>query len=247
MACGADSGLDFTMDDVRETNIAVVDDFTNYYAKNEAAFDYHLYAPRTNGEAVPLVLALHGSGDQRNLQANRVAEAWADPANQEVRKAFVLAPIFYDQSEEAAEKIFAQSIQLIRQLIDLGLVDGNRVYVTGKSMGGGNTGKIFSEYNGMFAAAMPLCGGFHEKIAGRIENLRDKPIWILKGDGDSASLLEGSRNFYHTLKELGNGQAKYFEYTVEEMDQAGIGYHDIEILAMEDERFMEWMFDQTLE
>ncbi len=246
VTCAADSGLDFSMNDVRETNIAVVDDFTSYYKKNDAAFDYHLYAPKTNGEAVPLVLALHGSGDQMNLQANRVAEAWADPANQEVRKAFVLAPIFYDQSEEAAEEIYSQSVQLIRQLIDLGLVDRNRVYVTGKSMGGINTGRIYAEYNGMFAAAMPLCGGFHDEIADKIENLRNKPIWILQGDGDSASLLDGSRNFYAALQEIGNDQAKYFEYTVEEMDQAGIGYHDIEILAMEDERFMEWMFAQTL-
>ena len=31
------------------------------------------------------------------------------------------------------------------------------------------------------------------------------------------------------------------------MDAAGIGYHDIEILVMEDETYMEWLFAQSLE
>lgn len=244
--CSSNESLNFTMNDVRETNISVVDDFISFYKNRTAPFDYHLYAPKTNKEPVPLVLVLHGSGDQMNLQANRTAEAWADPENQAVRKAFVLAPIFYDQSDEAAYEIYSESIKLIRQMIDLGLVDENRVYVTGKSMGGRNTGRIYANYSGMFAAAMPLCGGYNEDIADKIENLRDKPIWILQGDGDSASLLNGSRDFYAALRDIGNEQAKYFEYTIEEMDAAGIGYHDIEILAMEDSRFMEWMFEQSL-
>ncbi len=246
VVCASNENLSFTKDDVRETTIAVVDEFDSYYVNRTGAFDYHLYAPETNGEAVPLVLALHGSGDQMNLQANRVAEAWADPANQEVRKAFVLAPIFYDQGNDAAFEIFQDTMNLIRRLIDKGMVDPNRVYVTGKSMGGRNTGRIFSSYNGMFAAAMPLCGGYSDELKDKIENIRNKPIWILQGDQDSASLLDGSRNLYAALQELGNEQAKYHEFTVAEMDEAGIGYHDIEILAMEDPQFMEWMFAQTL-
>ena len=79
-----------------------------------------------------------------------------------------------------AEEIFDESIFRIRRLIDLGMVDRNRVYVTGKSMGGRNTDKIYTEYNGLFAAAMPLCGGFPEEAKGRIENIKDKPIWILQ-------------------------------------------------------------------
>ena len=246
VVCASNETLSFTKEDVRETTIAVVDEFDSYYANRTGAFDYHLYAPETNGEAVPLVLALHGSGDQMNLQANRVAEAWADPANQEVRKAFVLAPIFYDQSNETAFEIFQDTMNLIRSLISKGMVDPNRVYVTGKSMGGRNTGRIFSSYNGMFAAAMPLCGGYSDELKDKIENIRNKPIWILQGDQDKPALLDGSRNLYQELQELGNEQAKYHEFTVAEMDEAGIGYHDIEILAMEDSQFMEWMFAQTL-
>ena len=113
-------------------------------------------------------------------------------------------------------------------------------------MGGRNTGRIFSSYNGMFAAAMPLCGGYSDELKDKIENIRNKPIWILQGDQDKPALLDGSRNLYQELQELGNEQAKYHEFTVAEMDEAGIGYHDIEILAMEDSQFMEWMFAQTL-
>lgn len=240
--------LCFTKADAAETTIDVVDEFNRYCADRGAAFDYNLYAPKTNKEAVPLVLVLHGSGDQMNLQANRVAEAWASKENQAVRKAFVLAPVFKDQSEEAAEEIFDKSVSLIRRLIDLGMVDPTRVYVTGKSMGGKNTDKIFANYNGMFAAAMPLCGGFPDETKGKIENIKNKPIWILQGDQDPHNaLLTGSRELYQMLKEIGNSQAKYYEFTVEEMDEAGIGYHDIEILAMEDEKFMEWMFEQRLD
>ena len=246
VTCAVNDSLSFTKDDVRETVIAVVDEFDSYYVNREGSFDYHLYAPETNGEAVPLVLALHGSGDQMNLQANRVVEAWADPDNQEVRKAFVLAPIFYDQSTEAAFDIFKDTMNLIRRLIDKGMVDPNRVYVTGKSMGGKNTGRIFSSYNGMFAAAMPLCGGYSDELKDKIENIRNKPIWILQGDQDKPTLLEGSRELYADLQKFGNEKAKYYEFSVEDMDEAGIGYHDIEILAMEDQQFMEWMFAQTL-
>lgn len=248
VVCASNDSLSFTKSDVAETTIDVADEFNHYSADRGAAFDYNLYAPQTDGEAVPLVLALHGSGDQMNLQANRVAEAWASEENQAVRKAFVLAPVFKDQSQEAAEEIFDESVSLIRRLIDLGMVDPNRVYVTGKSMGGRNTDKIYTEYNGLFAAAMPLCGGFPEEAKGRIENIKDKPIWILQGDQDpNSELLAGSRELYETLQELGNEQAKYHEFTVEEMDAAGIGYHDIEILVMEDETYMEWLFAQSLE
>lgn len=248
VVCASNENLSFTKADVRETTIDVVDEFNRYSADRGAAFDYNLYAPETNGEAVPLVLALHGSGDQMNLQANRVAEAWASEENQAKRKAFVLAPVFKDQSEEAADEIFEQSVSFIRKLIDLGMVDANRVYVTGKSMGGRNTDKIYVNYNGLFAAAMPLCGGFPDDAKNKIENIKNKPIWILQGDQDpNTSLLTGSRELYQTLQDLGNEQAKYHEFTVEEMDEAGIGYHDIEILAMEDETFMEWLFAQSLE
>lgn len=246
--CASNENLSFCKADAGDTTIDVVDAFNRYSADRAAAFDYNLYAPETDGEAVPLVLALHGSGDQMNLQANRVAEAWASEENQAVRKAFVLAPVFKDQSEEAAEVIFNQSVSLIRKLVDLGMVDPNRIYVTGKSMGGRNTGKVYVNYNGLFAAAMPLCGGFADEVKNKIENIKDKSIWILQGDQDpNTALLTGSRELYQKLQELGNDQAKYHEFTVEEMDEAGIGYHDIEILAMEDESFMEWLFAQSLE
>lgn len=246
VTCAADEALSFTNEQVGDTTIAVVDDFNHYSAERGAAFDYNLYAPATDGEAVPLVLSLHGSGDQMNLQANRGAEAWAAPDNQAKRKAFVLAPVFKDQSLEAAQGIFAKTVELIRRMIEKGMVDPDRVYVTGKSMGGMNTTRIYSAYDGLFAAAMPLCGGFPAETKEKIENIRNKPLYILQGDQDpNTGLLTGSRELYQTMQDMGNENVLYHEFTVEEMDAAGIGYHDIEILAMEDESFMEWMFAQT--
>lgn len=37
-------------------------------------------------------------------------------------------------------------------------VDGNRLYVTGLSNGGGGTWNMLSRYDGRFAAAVPICG-----------------------------------------------------------------------------------------
>ncbi len=240
--------ISFTMADVRDTTTAVADTFAQYSSLHTADFDYNLYAPATNGKPQPLVLALHGSGDQMNLLANKVVSAWADPKNQAERPAFVLAPVYTDQSDEAQAATNAKAVEKIQSMIALGLVDPDRVYVTGKSMGGMNTDRVYMNYTDMFAAAMPLCGGYPDDTRDLVYNIADKPIYILQGDGDpagSGKLLPGSRELYSTLKRLGSDNVFYHEFPKAQMDAAGIGYHDIEILAMEDTSYMEWMFSQN--
>ena len=59
---------------------------------------YRLFIPKiNNNKKVPLVIALHGSGErgddnQKQIEYHRLATAWADPINQKENPCFVAAP-----------------------------------------------------------------------------------------------------------------------------------------------------------
>ncbi|MDR0671482.1 MAG: InlB B-repeat-containing protein, partial [Oscillospiraceae bacterium] len=216
-------------------------------------FNYFLYTPpgAADGPPLPLVLSNHGSGDHMSTLANRVALAWAEPGVQGDNPAYVLSPVYPQLPSSAAvtttaaqDEVIEKTIALIRDMIDAGLVDPDRVYIEGKSMGGGNTIKIAKKYSDFFAAMMPLCGtntaGAYTEVA---ENLKDLPAWFIVGEKDA--LAVHSQGYYDALVAAGSHKAKLTKYTPEEMLAHGIEKpHDNEIMSMEDPRHFAWMFAQ---
>ena len=255
VTCTANEDLSFTKDMVGDTVCEQADAFSRFTAQHTAAFDYNLYTPAgyvEDGvvkEALPLVLVLHGSGDQENLLANRMAVSWTEPEVQEQMPCYVLAPVYTKQAEVAdQEATTAQAVDFIQSMIDSGMVDPDRVYVMGKSMGGKNTLRAYTTYPDFFAAAMPLSGGhpFEDQLAEKVAIIKDKPIYIIHSEGDSST--EQSDALFAELQAQGNEQALYKRYTPEEFffDGLAVKPHDTEIIVAEDISFKEWLMAQSL-
>lgn len=255
VTCTTNPKLSFTKEMVGDTVCPEADAFNQFTARHAAEFDYNLYAPQgyvENGqvkEALPLVLVLHGSGDQENLLANRMAVSWTVPSVQAEMPCYVLAPVYTKQAEVAdQEATTAQAVALIQSMIDRGMVDANRVYVMGKSMGGKNTLRAYTTYPDFFAAAMPLSGGhpFGDELEAKVSIIKDKPIYIIHSVGDTST--DQSDALYAALQALGNTQAHYKKYQPEELVSEGVAVkpHDTEILAAEDITFKQWLMDQRL-
>lgn len=111
-------------------------------------------------------------------------------------------------------------------------IDPSRIYLTGLSMGGYGTWDLLARRPGMFAAAVPVCGGADETTAPLI---RDLPIWCFHGGADKVVPTQRSRNMIEALKKAG-GTPKYTEYP-------GVGHNSWD-KAYSDAEMIGWMFGQ---
>ena len=188
--------------------------------------------------------------------------AWAEPENQAERPCYVLAPVYTNQSGTDNQKATtAQAVKLIEKMIARGLVDKNRVYVMGKSMGGSNTQRAYMDYPGLFSAAMPLAGGIAAEYLQASPNntqptpeyvdaLKGRPFYIIHSDGDSSTAR--SDNLYSAIRAAGATDTLVYkrysqdELAVEAGDGISVKPHDVEILCMEDQNLMNLLYNQTV-
>ena len=126
-------------------------------------------------------------------------------------------------------------MDIINDLIKQGVVDTDRIYVCGSSMGGYATYTFIAAYPDMFAAAGPMAGGLDlrtvDKWAGKV------PIWIFHGSDDPGVSVEFSRRVVARLKELGVTNYRYSEYE-------GM-VHNIWNRCFAEPDFMEWFFSKS--
>lgn len=241
--------LTFTKEDLSKEFTPVVDEFEKFRVADGATLNYNLFTPADTTTAQPLVLALHGAGDYENLLQNRVATHFAEPYPQSVRPCYVLAPIFQNMEtgERAdASEVLNAAVDVIQGLIDEGKVDGNRVYVTGKSMGGGNTLRAIYEHPDFFAAAIPMCPAAGFLKDADYTPLLNQKIWIVHNDGDTTVKPEGVIEVYDKLIELGAKNVKMRLFTAQEMNALGYDeYHAVDMQVHANEIFYEWLFAQT--
>src|SRR5439155_9535595 len=123
-------------------------------------------------------------------------------------------------------------ISLIQQLKKTLPIDTNRVYITGLSMGGFGTFDAIERYPGLFAAAVPVCGGGDVSKAASISHI---PMWVFHGAEDPAVNPVLSLNMFVALTKAGAhpGFTQYPE----------VG-HFSWIGAYSDPAMIDWMFRQ---
>jgi predicted peptidase len=91
-------------------------------------------------------------------------------------------------------------------------IDPNRLYLTGLSMGGFGTWYLGTLWPDRFAALAPVCGGgywFHG-FPGRVEVLKETPVWAFHGALDDVIPLASDRALVDTLRNCGGN----VEFTV---------------------------------
>ena len=79
-------------------------------------------------------------------------------------------------------------------------IDADRIYVTGQSMGGfGSFGAVAARPD-LFAAAVPICGGW---AVGEAKAMAQVPFLVFHGAADNVVPVSNSRKMVEALKSAG--------------------------------------------
>jgi len=145
----------------------------------------------------PLVLFLHGSGE-RGDDIEKV-KIHGPPKLAAGGKDFDFV-LVSPQCDSGSRWNPQELAKLVEHLANTYRVDRQRLYVTGLSMGGSGTWSLVTEYPGMFAAAIPICGRGDLAAA---EKLKNTPTWIFIGAKDRAETVQNCEAFEAELKKVG--------------------------------------------
>ena len=191
----------------------------------------------------PLVIFLHGSGERGNDNEAQLKWGVGNFATDEAMKmhpAIVIAPqcplkdswARFNKKQTSPTKPMELVLALIHEMKKNKLVDTNRIYITGLSMGGYGTYDALEREPELFAAAVPVCGGGDVSKASIIATV---PIWIFHGAEDPAVNPEYDVQMLVALRKAGAhpGFTMYPETG-----------HFSWIAAYSDPMMMEWLFRQ---
>lgn len=206
-----------------------------------------------SGEKYPLVLFLHGGGERgedNEKQLTHGAQMFLNPVNREKYPAFVLFPQCPSEGYwayatrpssftpagmpvgQSESPLFRSLKQLLDSCMKMPNIDSHRIYIIGLSMGAMGTYDLVVRYPQLFAAAIPICGTVNSI---RLQNVKEVSFRIFHGDADPIVPVDGSREAYKALKEMG-GSVEYIEFP-------GCG-HDSWTPAFNYPGFMDWLFKQ---
>ncbi len=195
------------------------------------ALPYHLLKPReiTPGQRYPLIVWLHGMWDPSMKNAGQY-ELITD-ANRAAHPCYFLALDgahldVWDSGE------FDRLVGCLNELVRAEAVDGDRLLVTGASMGGAGTCALISLHPEVFAAAAPLCGF----IDSRFDPARiTVPTWFAASVDDHVVPVENSDRQVAALRRLGRSVI-YSHYDT--------GRHWPQSVLYQDPSFIAWLFAQ---
>ncbi len=194
-------------------------------------FRYYLYAPKNyNARShYPLVVLLHGVSRHMRGGEYLLAEAMKSR-----HPAFILVPIApkgmiwgYPDLKGGAAPMAMKAIHSVQKKFP---IDEKRIYVSGYSMGGAGTFAMVEQYPNVFAAALPLCGGWDPNRAALFPN--DVPILAARGSLDYPEL---SRNVVESLVR-NRKPAQFIEYP-------NVG-HNVWDYVYTDIKIWDWLFAQ---
>lgn len=242
----ADEDREFVMAMVRKNSLdySLTDgkyaaQMTGAFTRNvsEGGLNYQIMGnPKWDGkQRYPLLIWLHGAGqsgtDNESQSAGSPRQLYT-PAMQEKHPCFVLMPQCPDRAIGWKDSVADKLMVLVNDLGDNLPIDKDRIYLTGSSMGGFGTWGIITKWPGVFACAVPLCGGGD---ASKAEIIRNTPIWIFHGDKDDQVSVENSRKMFAALQGV-KGNVQYTELP-------GAG-HIITDQVYSQPELDEWMFKQ---
>jgi len=200
-----------------------------------ASLDYLIAVPEAydkEGDAVPLVLFLHGAGE-RGGDLEKVKKHGPPKMIEKGHdfKAIVVSP------QCPADSWWPREVELLAALLDKiereYNIDKDRIYLTGLSMGGMGTFALAAHQPERFAAAVPICGRGSEAMAKKLTKM---PMWVFHGEDDKVVPAEGSKTMVRLMNEKDGENAKLTLYP-------GVGHNSWD-KAYGDEKMWEWLFAQ---
>ncbi len=239
-------GITVSPDTVTEIKTETADLFE---ARNDHGVVYRLFTPKETYGPRPLILFLHGGGEDGtdnwkqlvgSYSSVRFAEKYPDMYVMTPQALPGAAPVGNGAPKHAYGTAFKDSdykteggwtrpylariCDIIREMIRDGKVLADRVYVTGLSMGGAGALRILSVGSDLFAAAAPVCPSMTPETYSILCNLKQTKIWISTAYVDHIIyrhkyIADGIMK----LREKGNENAFLTVYSPEELEAYGVG------------------------
>lgn len=242
-----------------------VKNLDKFEAKQEGDVIYRLYDPKGNGPR-PLLLFLHGGGEcgydnklhmTGTLGALKLAEMYPDlyvmapqaPGNIEEMlpdPSVVFKNTFYTTTIMPGfgwqREYISKVCDIIRKMICDGLVDPDKVFVTGMSMGGCGAIRAMSIAGDLFAAAVPICPSMMPDTFHILSSLTHSKIWVATAYVD--------HTFYRhkyivdaimKLKDAGNKDARLTLFAPEEFEKYGFSNPDLPLMEKFAENHNAWV------
>lgn len=199
--------------------------------------DYLLYLPKDYEtdptKKWPLILFLHGAGergeDLEKVKVHGIPRIVEEGQDFPFIAVSPQCPTFSWWSGEL-DALNA----LLDEVISNYVVDTNRIYLTGLSMGGYGTWALATAHPQKFAAIVPICGG---GIPAKAELIKDVPTWVFHGAKDSVVPIEESKAMVEALKACG-GDVRFTIYPEADHDSWTETYNNPELY--------EWLLEHSL-
>lgn len=181
---------------------------TCHSAFDNADHPYRLYLPSAydGKQAVPLLVALHGTGGDQNKYFDH--PTYGDgiyKREAEQRGIAILCPSEGDPLGRPTEWRGVGELHVLRALEDVCRdfkVDRDRIVLTGQSMGGTGTTYLCCRYPDLFAAGIPLASTYGHLTL--LENLRHVPTFYVQGAEDwPIYAQDGPIRIINRLEQLG--------------------------------------------
>lgn len=171
---------------------------------------YYEYVPsdyNSNSNKYPVVIFLHGIGergpnttDKTILEDNiyKVAKL-GPPMHVKNGTKFPFILISPQLKSNYGTWPSGYVMEVINHVKTYLRIDERRIYITGLSLGGGGTWVTAQDYPKMFAAVLPVCGGYNSpskavNIAGEL-----LPVWASHGDKDTVVPMTRTVNMVNAI------------------------------------------------
>lgn len=198
---------------------------------------------RRNGEKLPLIVFLHGSGQDGDDNAAQL-DGRGNGSFELVDAARAGGiPLVYVAPQSGIDYWLPQRVAAtVRDVLARWPIDARRVYVTGISSGATGVWDVLKAYPTCVAAGVPMSG--MTELAG-LASIRDVPQWIFHGAKDNDTDIDtgyggamvGSRSVVRALRAMG-ATPRYTEYAQ--------GMHPIWHQAYAERELLPWLLDQRL-
>ena len=178
--------------------------------------DYLLHLPRSyspgSGQRWPFILFLHGAGERGNDLS--LVKKHGIPKIAASDEGF---PFIAASPQCPADSLWDDHVDalltLLDELVAAYMMDAERVYLTGLSLGGYGAWNLATLHPGRFAAIAPICGGAipMRGFPARVCALRHVPVWAFHGALDPIVPLSESKTLVEALQACG-GDARLTVY-----------------------------------
>jgi acetyl esterase/lipase/prenyltransferase beta subunit len=205
-------------------------------ASDQGERKYAVYLPKDYdpSKAYPAVLFLHGSGERGTdgIAQAQIGLGAAIAQHPDDFPAIAILPqarqTWAADSDDAKAALAA--LEAVRKAHK---IDGNKIVLTGLSMGGSGSWGIAAAHPEMFSAVVPICGRCRVETAGALKGL---PTWFVTGDEDRVETVRNGRDMIRAIKAAG-GDARLTEYLAVPHNSWDRAYNDLVLL--------DWMLAQT--